>query len=259
MSWEQIDEGWGRRAVEFAYSIENLHWREYVHLLDRTEVGPGTRYLDIACGGGLAVRLAYERGARVAGLDASKRLATIAMARTPEADIRTGDMFALPFDDESFDVATSFRGIWGNCLDALREARRVVRPGGKVGLSFWGHQKKMQAYPLFAVLGQTLDSERQRTGAMVSIGLPGSAEQLMTEAGLEPGSRTSLRLHWEFPDVETTVRALASTGPAYLAMQHVGTAAFEASAREAAAGLYVEGVGVRAEVEVQFLVGLVPG
>lgn len=259
MNWERIDEGWGRRAAAFAYSIENLHWREYVHLLDCTGVGRGTRYLDIACGGGLAVRLAYERGAQVAGLDASQRLATIARARTPEADIRVGDMFALSFDDDSFDVATSFRGIWGTCLDALREARRVVRPGGRVGLSFWGHQKKMQAYPLFAVLGQTADAERDNTGAMVSIGRPDSAEQLMADAGLEPGSRTSLRLHWEFPDVETTARALASTGPAYLAVQHIGEEAFMASARQAAAGLYVEGVGVRAEVEVQFLVGVVPG
>jgi hypothetical protein len=41
-------------------------------------------------------------------------------------------------------------------------------------------------------------------------------------------------------------------------MQHVGEEAFMASAREAAAGLYVEDVGVRAEVELQFLVGVVP-
>jgi SAM-dependent methyltransferase len=259
MSWERVDEGWGRRAPEFAYSIENLHWREYLCLLDQTGVGSGTRYLDIACGSGLAVRLASERGARVTGIDASPRLAAIAMARSPEADIRIGDMFHLPFGENSFDVATSFRGIWGNCLEALREARRVVRPGGKVGLSFWGHQRRMQAYPLFAVLGQTSQGERDNTGSMVRIGLPGMAEQLMADVGLAPEPRTSLRLHWEFPDVETTARALASTGPGYLAMQHLGEDAFLASAREAAAGLYVEGVGVRAEVEVQFLVGTVPG
>ena len=75
---------------------------------------------------------------------------------------------------------------------------------------------------------------------------------------LDESARTSLRLHWEFPDIELAARALASTGPAYLAIQHVGEEAFMASARQAAAGLYVEGVGVRAEVEVQCLVGVVP-
>lgn len=258
MSWEHVNTGWGRYAPMFAYTIENLHWREYLHLLDQTGVGHETRYLDIACGAGLAVQLACERGARGTGLDASQRLAALAAARTPAADIRVGDMFALPFEDASFDVATSFRGIWGNCLEALREARRVVRAGGKVGLSFWGNQRRMAAYPLFAVLGQTTEEERTNTGAMVSIGRPGVAEQLMQEAGLLPGERTSLRLFWEFPDVDLAAQALAATGPGYLAMQHIGTETFMAAAREAAASLYQEGLGVRAEVEVQCLVGEVP-
>ena len=63
MSWEDVEAGWGRHAAAFAYLIENLHWREYQHLLDQTGVASGTRYLDLACGSGLAVRLACERGA----------------------------------------------------------------------------------------------------------------------------------------------------------------------------------------------------
>lgn len=258
MTWEHVDAGWGRCAPLFAYTIENLHWREYLHLLERTSVGPATRYLDIACGAGLAIQLAADRGASATGLDASPRLIALATARTPSADLRVGDMEALPFADASFDVATSFRGIWGTGLQALREARRVVRAGGQVGLSFWGNQRRMAAYPLFAVLGQTSDAERANTGTLVNIGRPGVAEQLMHDVGLTPGERTSVRLTWEFPDVESTAQALAATGPGYLAMQHLGPEAFLATAREAAAGLYHDGLGVRAEVEVQCLVGLVP-
>ena len=63
MSWEDVEAGWGRHAAAFAYLIENLHWREYQHLLDQTGVASETRYLDLACGSGLAVRLACERRA----------------------------------------------------------------------------------------------------------------------------------------------------------------------------------------------------
>jgi hypothetical protein len=40
---EHVDAGWGRRAPGFAYLFENLHWREYIHLLAQTGVEPGTR------------------------------------------------------------------------------------------------------------------------------------------------------------------------------------------------------------------------
>ncbi|PON09606.1 hypothetical protein C2W62_54710 [Candidatus Entotheonella serta] len=253
-----MDVGWGRCAPEAAYQFEKMHWREYQHVLDRTGVTEGTRYLDIACGSGLAMQLASERGALVSGLDASKRLVAIAKARTPEADIRIGDMFNLPFEDHSFDVVTSCREIWGNCIDALREASRVVRPGGKIGLSFWGHQKKMQAYPLFKILGQARQEERQNTTSIVSIGLPGVAEQLMADAGLRVGTRTSLKLHWEFPDADYAAHALASIGPAYLAIEHLGIDAFMEAVCEAARAFYIEGIGIRTEVEVQCLIGVAP-
>jgi SAM-dependent methyltransferase len=259
MEWQQVDAGWGRRAPDAAYLFENMHWREYIYLLEMTGVGEHTSYLDVACGSGLAVHLARQRGAVVTGLDASKRLAAIAAARTPAADIRVGDMFHLPFDDNQFDVVTSFRGIWGNCLEALREARRVVRPGGQVGLSFWGHQRQMQAFPLFAVMGQTASEERDNTSAMIHIGRPGVAEQLLADAGLQPGTRTSIKFHWEFPDPELAARAIAAVGPAYLAIQHIGETAFMTSAIKAATELYVDGIGVRAEVEIQFLIGHVSG
>jgi cyclopropane fatty-acyl-phospholipid synthase-like methyltransferase len=73
-----------------------MHWREYEHIFDQAGVTPGKRHLDIACGSGLAIQLASERGAMASGIDASERLIAIARARTPSADIRLGDMFHLP-------------------------------------------------------------------------------------------------------------------------------------------------------------------
>jgi len=101
-----VDEGWGRKAVEFATLCEPTNCREYVALHHRLDVGAGDRLLDVACGAGLAVELASLRGARCAGIDASPRLIAVARDRSPDADLRVGDMQALPWADEAFDVVT---------------------------------------------------------------------------------------------------------------------------------------------------------
>jgi hypothetical protein len=66
-SWAMVDEGWGRKAVDFATLSEPGNCREYVALHHRLGVDAGDRLLDVACGSGLAVELARLRGASGSG------------------------------------------------------------------------------------------------------------------------------------------------------------------------------------------------
>jgi SAM-dependent methyltransferase len=107
--WAMVDEGWGRKAVDFATLSEPGNCREYVAVHHRLGVDAGDRLLDVACGSGFAIELAGLRGAFCSGVDASARLAAVARDRNPECDIRVGDMHALPWErllesDESVDV-----------------------------------------------------------------------------------------------------------------------------------------------------------
>jgi SAM-dependent methyltransferase len=125
--WLTVDEGWGRKAVDFATLSEPANCREYATLHHLLALNSGDRVLDLACGSGLALELAAVRGASCSGIDASGRLVAIAKDRLPHADIRVGDMNQLPWPDASFDVVTSFRGIWVTTPDAVTEAWRVLR------------------------------------------------------------------------------------------------------------------------------------
>src|SRR6516225_10656879 len=119
--WVTVDKGWGRKAVDFATLSEPGNCREYVAMYHRLGVDAGDRLLDVACGSGLAMELAGLRGAARSGIDASARLVAVARDRNPGCDVRVGDMCALPWEAGSFDVVTSFRGIWGTTPDAVAE------------------------------------------------------------------------------------------------------------------------------------------
>jgi demethylmenaquinone methyltransferase/2-methoxy-6-polyprenyl-1,4-benzoquinol methylase len=99
-------------------------------------VRPGDRVLDACCGtGDLAVACA-RAGGSVTGLDFSERMLERARRKAPELDWVQGDVLALPFEDAAFDSATVGFGV-RNVEDisaALRELRRVLRPGGRVAV-----------------------------------------------------------------------------------------------------------------------------
>jgi SAM-dependent methyltransferase len=249
-AWKLVDEGWGRRAAEFATLSEPANAREYVAMQHRLGLDIGDRVLDLACGSGLAMELATLRGATVAGIDASSRLVAVARQRLPESDIRVGDMLALPWDDGSFDVVTSFRGIWGTTPDALAEARRVLVPGGRLGFTVWGHIKKSPGAWALSPFRLASDAKVENQARMVALGRPGAGEELLASYGFEQVERITVPCAWEFPDAETYARALASSGPAYEAIQAVGEEEFVRWATEMAQTHVVEGLPLRAEIDV---------
>ncbi len=122
--WRRAGDAWGRRARDWACLFEHYATDAIIAIFDELGVGPGTSVLDIACGSGLALRFADAAGASTAGIDAAASLVEIATSRAPSGDIRLGDMFDLPWADESFDVVTSINGIWGGC----RRPPAVLRP-----------------------------------------------------------------------------------------------------------------------------------
>jgi SAM-dependent methyltransferase len=248
--WTMVDEGWGRKAVDFSALSEPSNCREYVAVHHRLGVDAGDRLLDVACGSGLSIELARLRGAVCSGIDASPRLVAVARDRNPGCDVRVGDMNSLPWDRASFDVVTSFRGIWGTTPGAVAEIHRVVRPGGRVGITVWGHLKVSPGAWAMAPFRLAATEKVDNQAAMVSLGRPGAGEQLLESHGFSDIERVDVPFALEFADPQLYARALASTGPAYEAIQNVGEAEFNRVAVEQAQRQLRDGLPLRAELKV---------
>ncbi|MEY2449644.1 MAG: hypothetical protein QOH79_3120, partial [Acidimicrobiaceae bacterium] len=182
--WREAGEAWGHAANDWGCLFEHYATAVIGAIHHRADVGPGTELLDVACGAGLALVRAEERGATVHGLDAAEPLVEIARARLPVADIRVGSMFELPWPDASFDVVTSINGVWGGCGEALLEAHRVLRHHGWIGISFWGEGPPLDLRAVFkAYARHSPDRHFRGMKRLNDIARPGVAESMLEDAG----------------------------------------------------------------------------
>ena len=103
----------------------------------RATVRPGDRVLDACCGtGDLALEARAAGAGGVVGVDFSDGMLERARRKAPDLEWIQGDVLALPFGDASFDAAVVGFGVRNvEDLEAgLRELRRVLRPGGRLGI-----------------------------------------------------------------------------------------------------------------------------
>lgn len=229
----------GARATAWAETWEGPSgWGTpvYEHVLDRAEIGPGTHLLDCGCGAGRLARMAADRGARVAGIDASEELIEIAAERTPEGDFRSGDIEALPWEENSFDVATGFSAFQfaDDKVRALSEAARVSRGAVAVVIPTRVSESGITSvfkpvFPLFA--DEALESMKQ--SGMFALSEPGKVEQVLAAAALTPYADDEVECPIVFDDVQAAERAFLGAGPTQLAISNSGEAAVVAVVRAA--------------------------
>lgn len=151
--------------------LRSHRWRtaanSAAYLLDR--IGPGTDLLDVGCGPGtITVDLArIVAPGRVVGIDRAEEIVEAARrdaaaAGVPGVEFRSGDAYALPVEDASFDAVHAHQVLQhlADPVTALREMRRACRPDGVVAVRD-GDYAGMHWYPADPLLDRWLDLYRR--------------------------------------------------------------------------------------------------
>jgi SAM-dependent methyltransferase len=226
---------WGAAAEDWADLVEPLSTPLYEAVLDAVGVDAEARLLDAGCGAGLALQLAAKRGARVTGLDASGPLLDVARRRLPDADLRQGELEALPFDDDTFTAVTAFNSVQyaADPVAALAELRRVAVAGAPVAVVSWAAAERCETRSVLAAVGSLLPPPPPGAGGPFALSEPGALEDLVGSAGLTAMGAGEVAVRFEFADLYTAVRGHLSSGPARRAIDEAGVEAVEEALRTA--------------------------
>jgi SAM-dependent methyltransferase len=225
---------WGARPRDWADVQEGQVRPLYEAVLDATDVGEGTRLLDVGCGAGLATQLARERGAEISGLDATEPLLEVARERVPDGDFRAGEMEELPFDEDSFDVVVGFNSFQfaANTANALRQAARVAKGGAPIAAATWGRPEQCEAAEILKSGAELAPPPPPGAPGPFALSEPGALEGFVEQAGLRPGPSRDVECLWHYRDLDTALRGLTAAGPATAAIAESG----EERVREVLAG-----------------------
>ena len=144
MAYEQLKQRqsvmWGTGPYQrITETLADIHEQ----VIGRGAPGPGTRWLDLACGTGAIAERAAASGALVTGIDLAPALIDTAKQRAAQRglgiDYRVGDCERLELSDASYDVISSTCGVMfaPDHEATARELARVTRPGGRIVLANW--------------------------------------------------------------------------------------------------------------------------
>jgi ubiquinone/menaquinone biosynthesis C-methylase UbiE len=183
-------EGWAGRLVGHAMALQ--HRSLTVWTIDQMNVQPTDRILDMGCGGGMAIKLlsSIAKDGLVCGLDYSREMVRQATHRNlhaieeGRAEIVLGDVSSLPYGDGVFDHVCGIETFyfWPDPLRGLREAHRVLKPGGHLAITV-EMSKEASGRPsrLQRCFGRKFTERSARQGLLIYSGA--ELTELMQQAG----------------------------------------------------------------------------
>ena len=193
-------EVWNRCAPIYADSFEALTRGATDVLLDLASVGRDTRLLDVGTGPGTLIGPAISRGAEVRAIDVSPGMVDQVRQRHPGVDVDIADAADLPIPEATIDAITL-----GFCLHhtgdptaVLAEARRVLRPGGRLALAVWAPNAELEAFGLgFSAINDVLPPDDEPPAQPPALGeTPDEHADLLSNAGFIHPTARKLALHW---------------------------------------------------------------
>ena len=161
--------GWNLAAADYEPLWQAQLACAHAKLMACAGLAPGQRVLDVACGTGLVtlpVAQAVAPHGHVVGVDLSEQMVEAARGRALDRNVSNvsfarmdAERLALP--DASFDIVLCALGLMfmPDPEQAVREMRRVLRPGGRLVIAVWGEQSRCGWSMLFPIVDAEVTSE----------------------------------------------------------------------------------------------------
>jgi SAM-dependent methyltransferase len=215
---------WGRQPKDWSSIQEPTGKAGYDYALSALKLTGQETLLDIGCGTGVFLSLAAPKVRWIVGFDATVEFAEEARRRLPAYPFLVGDMEDLPLPDEAYDIVTGFNSFQyaANVSNALAEALRVLKPGGRLVAMIWGNKEDCQAAVSLGAIGGLLPPPPPGTPGPFALSEQQALEKTLEKAGFTNVQSTDIDTIWDYPDVATLLRGFLSTGPATKAIATVG-------------------------------------
>ena len=213
------------------WSVAPQYWSNYFEpfflpmykkTLEQVQVDEDSMLLDAGCGSGLFSHMAVSAGAQVIAVDAAPGLLGVARERNPQINFLEEDLESLPFASNSFDVVTGFNSFQyaGNFTNALSEARRVLKPGGKLVIGIWDKPEYSDATSVLKAIGTLLPPPPPGTPGPFALSEDGKIESICNAISLKVIYKTRVACPFLYHTLDEGIKSFLGTGPAAAAMNH---------------------------------------
>lgn len=217
--------GWDRAAALYERGWRGPLDPAQTLLVGCAALAEGERVLDVACGTGIVTLRAAEavgRSGRVVGTDISEEMlrraaATARAAGLEQVELRRMEAEELAFPDASFDAVLCALGLMyvTDAPRALREARRVLRPGGRYVAAVWGERARCGWAEIFPIVDRRVASEV--CPLFFQLGTADVLERTLREAGFSDVRSARIRTELRYDSPAAALEAAFDAGPVALA------------------------------------------
>lgn len=199
--------GFGRGADEYVRARPGYPGPVFDLLADHGGLGPGASVLDLAAGTGKLTEGLVQRGATVIAVEPVAAMRERLVALLPATTALDGVAEALPLPDAGVDLVTVGQAFhWFDAPAALREIRRVLRPGGTLALIWNVRDETIDWVRAVGDLGEAAGGGRPYD-KHTSV----DWERILAAAGGFGPVREDWFPNWQEVDAETVVDRVAST------------------------------------------------
>ncbi len=226
------------------WSIQPQYWSQnfepyflplYRKALQQLQLNENDSLLDAGCGSGMFSSLAIKTGADVVGIDAAHALLEVARKRNFSNTFLEEDLEALPFANDSFDVVAGFNSFQyaGSFENGLKEAKRTLRPGGKLVIAIWDKPELSDSTTVLKAIGNLAPPPPAGTPGPFALSEDGKVESVLNTLGLHLDAKNSIPCPFIYSSLSDGVKSFMGTGPAANALNYADKTTIENTIKEA--------------------------